>query len=94
MFGIDKGGNASLFLSMGHGVKGQGCLSRRLGAENFDHTPTGQTADTQRPVQFNGSGGDDGNVFDGACTQLHDGALAELAFDLPHGRVYRLGFIR
>jgi hypothetical protein len=39
MLGIDKRGNPPCFLRIGHGVKGQGRLSRRLGAIDLDDPP-------------------------------------------------------
>ncbi|MPN00898.1 hypothetical protein SDC9_148096 [bioreactor metagenome] len=93
MFGVDKGAGAALLLHLGNDLQRQRGLARGFGTVDFDHATTGQTTHAQSDVQTQRAGGDDLNVFDGfTFAELHDGALAELLFDLGQGCSQGFGF--
>ncbi len=93
VFGVHKGAGAAEFLHFSDDLQGQGGLARRFRAVDFDHTATGQTADTQSDVQAQGAGGNHLDVLNGfAFAQAHDGAFAELFFNLRQGGLQGFGF--
>ncbi len=57
-------------------MDGEGCLTRRLGAEYFDYTATGVSADAESGVEADGAGGDYFDVLDDVVAEFHDCAEA------------------
>src|ERR1017187_7954522 len=95
VLGIHEGGHASLLLRFANHLQRDGGFARRLRPEDLDHAPAREAADAQRRVKRNGSGGDHGDGDDRTLApQLHDGAFAELLFDLRHGQVDGPAFFR
>ncbi len=93
MLGVDKGALTAEFLHFGDDLQGERGLARRLRAVNLDHPSTRQAADTERDVESERAGRDDLNVLDHlTLTEPHDGALAELLFDLRQRDLQGLGF--
>ena len=91
MFGIDKGGYASLLLCLGDGMKSYRSLTRRFGAEYFDNSAAGIAADSQSFIQKDASRRNNFYVSDsGIIPQLHQRALPELFFDLKAGSLQSL----
>ena len=83
VLGVDEGGDAALLLGLGHGVERQRRLARGLGAVDLDDAAAGQAADAERDVEPERAGGHHRQVVgDLGFAHLHDGALAELLFDL------------
>jgi hypothetical protein len=93
MFGIDEGGNAALFLEWATACRARVVLPAGFRPVNFDHAPPGQSADTQRLVQRQEPLETDG-ILTILRPQPHDGAFAELAFNLGHCRRHSFFFIR
>ena len=88
MLGVDKGADAAVFLALGDGFQTQGGFTGRLGAKNFDNTATRQTADAQRQVQPQRTGGNHLQVFLlVAAVHFNDGAFAEILFNLLQSRL-------
>ena len=86
MFGIDKGGYATLLLCLGDGMKSYRSLARRFGAEYFDNSAEGITADSKGFIQKNAARRNNFYVsYSGIIPQLHQRALPELFFDLKTG---------
>ena len=70
---------------IGHGVKGQGRIPRRLGTENFDHAAARQTLAAERLGERERASG---NAFDFCLAvqpQRHDRPVTKLFFNLLHG---------
>ena len=61
-------------------------------AEDFDHPPSWEAADAQRPVQSQRAGGNDRYVDNFLAAQTHDRAFSVLALDLGHGGIHRFLF--
>ena len=92
VFGVHKGALAALLLHLGHHLQREGGFARGLRAVNLYYPAAGQAAHTQRNIQPQRAGGDDLNVFnDLALAQAHDGALAELLFNLGERDLQGLG---
>ena len=65
----------------------KGCLAAGFGAEDFQH-PAARNADAaEGDVQAQRAGGNAVHIGLGIAVELHDGALAELLFDLLNGAV-------
>ena len=93
VFGIDKGAGAAELLHFGDDLQRQRGFARRLRAVDLDHTAAWQTANAQRNVQPQRAGRHDLDVLDDlAGAQLHDGAFAELLFNLQQRGLQGLGF--
>ncbi|CAM8619876.1 hypothetical protein MCEMSEM22_00001 [Comamonadaceae bacterium] len=94
MLGIHESALAALLLHLSHHLQRQRGFAGRLRAIDFHHAATGQTAYTQRDVQTQRAGGHDLNIFNHlTLAQTHDGALAELLFDLGQSDLQGLGLL-
>src|SRR4029079_17736845 len=71
----------------------QGRLARGFRTVNFDDTAARQPADTERDVEHQRSGGNRFDDIDGAISHAHDGAFAELFFDLTQCGGERLALV-
>ncbi len=89
VFGVDIGGDATLFLGFGHGMERQGGLARGFRAVNFDHAAARQAADAERDVQAERAGGHRLDLDLALGAQLHHRALAESPIDLGKRRFKR-----
>ncbi|MNS92258.1 hypothetical protein D3C72_1263870 [compost metagenome] len=86
VFGVDEGAGGAVFLGFGDDRQGQRGLTRRFRAVDLDDTAFWQAADAQGDVQAQRAGGDGRDSLALVVAHAHDGALAELAFDLTQGR--------
>jgi hypothetical protein len=92
VLGVHKGAGAAELLHLGNDLQRQRGLARRFRAVDFDHAAARQAAHAQGDVQAQRAGGDDLDVLDDlALAQAHDGALAELLFDLGQRGLQGLG---
>jgi hypothetical protein len=81
-----------VLLHLGDDLQRQRGLAGRFRAVDLDHAAARQAAHAQGDVQSQRAGGDDLDVLDDlALAQAHDGALAELLFDLGQGGLQGLG---
>ena len=88
VFGVDEGRQAAGFLRFGDDLQRQGGLARRLGPEDLDDAPARDAADAERVVDAERAGRDHVHRADGlVLAEPHDGAFAELLFDLADGHV-------
>ncbi len=94
MLSINECRNAAFVLGLGHGMQGQGGFSGGFRAVNFHYPAPGISAHAQGLVQGQGTGSDHRHLFHHPAAELHDGAFAELALNLPHGRLYRFVLVR
>ena len=85
MLGVDEGGHAAGLLGLSDGVQRHGRLAAGLGAVDLDDPAARQPLAAEGDVQAQGAGADAGHVGDGVLAELHDGAFAELLFDLGQG---------
>ena len=93
VFGIDKSAGASQFLHLGNDLQRERGFAGALRTVDFDHAATRQATHAQGDVQAQGAGGHDLDVFNHlTLAQAHDGAFAELLFDLQQGGLQGLGF--
>jgi hypothetical protein len=94
VLGVHERAGAAELLHLGDDLERERGLARGLGTIDLDDAATGQAAHAQGDVQAQGPGGHDLDVLGlGAFGQAHDGALAELLFDLGQRGVERLGAI-
>jgi hypothetical protein len=88
VLGVDEGGDAAPLLGLGDDVEGQRRLARRFRPVDLHHPAAGDAADAEGDVEAQGSRGDH---LDGrkrvTVPEAHDGALAELFFDLAQGHI-------
>ena len=88
MLGVDEGGDAAGLLGFGDDVQGEGGLAGGFGAEDLDDAAAGDAAAAEGDVEARRAGGD---AVDRSAmlvaVEPHDGALAELLFDLAERRV-------
>jgi hypothetical protein len=93
VLGVDEGTHAVLLLHLGNDLQGQRGLAGRFRAVDLDHAAAGQAAHAKGDVQAQRTGGNHLDVLnDFAFAQPHDGALAELLFDLAQRGLQGLGF--
>ena len=71
-------------------MEGQGGLTAGFGAVHLDHSAAGHTAHAQGQVQPQAAGGNGIHLHGHIGPQLHNGALAELLFDLRQSRLQRV----
>ena len=91
MLGVDERGDAAEALRLGDDVERQRGLARGLRPVDLRDAPARNAADSEGGVEGDGSGGNDGDLVEGAAgAELHDGALAELPLDLRDGQFQRL----
>ena len=81
MFGVDEGCDAALFLGLGDDVQGEGCLTTRLGAVDFDDAALGDSLTAQGDVERQAAGRNAFDSLDVVGAERHDRAFAELLFD-------------
>ena len=85
---VDERRHAAGLLRLGDDVQRERRLARRFRAEDLDDAAARQSADAEREVERDRSGGDGRDRHDGVLlAEAHDRALAELLFDLAHGQV-------
>ena len=83
MFGVHKGGHATLFLDFGHSVQSKGGFTRGFRTENLDHTTDRQAADTESHIEAQRAGRDAFDLGDlTGLAEFHHRALAERTVDL------------
>src|SRR5699024_10035187 len=87
---VDERGDAAGRLRVGHRVQGDGGLTGGLGAVDLDDAPARQSADAQRHIQGDRTGGDGRDRLTRLLAQPHDRALAEVLVDLRQGQFQRL----
>ena len=90
VLGVDDGGDAALLLRLGDGVDGQRGLAAGFRAVDFNDAAARIAADAQRVVERDRARRDGGNLQGRLISHLHDGAFAEILFDLGDGRLKRL----
>src|SRR6185312_761495 len=93
VFGIDERGGTAGALAVGDRLQGHGGLAGRLRAVDLDHAAARQTADAERDVQPQRTGGDRLDRLVDAVAHAHHGTLAELLFDLAEGGGERLALV-
>ena len=86
---IDESHFTAHLLGFGQHLQGQGGLAGGFRPVYFHDTAPGHTADAQRQVQAQAAGGDGVHLHGHVGAQLHDGAFAELLFDLRQRRLQR-----
>ena len=79
---VDEGDLAAHLLGLCQNLQCQRRFTGGFGAVDLDDTPTGHTADAERQIQAQAAGGDRVDLHRDVRAQLHDGALAELLFNL------------
>ena len=95
MLGVDKGRHAPLLLGFGNYLKSYGGLAARFRAEYFDDPSAREATDAQRRVKGNRTSGNDCERNNGFfASQPHDGAFAELLFNLGKGQFNSFIFFR
>ena len=82
MLGVYEGHHPPRCLGLGHDMQGQGRLAGRFRAEDLHHPSPGHTADAQGQIQAQRAGGNNGNIDGLILPHPHDGASAELFFNL------------
>ena len=83
VFGVDEGGDTAELLHFGNDLQTERGLARGFRTVDFDNTATRQTTNAERDVQTERSGGHHLDaVVDLGVAHLHDGAFAELLFNL------------
>jgi hypothetical protein len=87
MLGVDEGGNAAVALRLGDYMQGQGRLSRALRSEYLDDPAARHPTDAEGDIEGKSTGRDRFDIPNRAFAHFHDGAGAELLFDLRHGHV-------
>ena len=88
VFRVHEGAGAAGLLGLGDGMEGQRGLARAFRTVDFDDAATRQSADAECDIEAERAGRDNVRIRRGfARAELHDGALAERAFDLTEGRV-------
>ena len=87
---VDIGCNAAHLLRLGDGMQRQRSLARRLRAVDFDNASAGIATHTQRPVQTDGTRGDDVHILDTLVIHAHDGTGAKSLLNLGHSILHHL----
>ncbi len=88
VLGVHEGCHATLLLRLGNDLQGDGGLAGGFRPEDFHHTPAREATDAECGIKGNRSRRNHGDGNNRSlASQLHDGALAELLFDLRHGQV-------
>ena len=87
---VDEGHLAALFLGLGEDMEGQRGLTAGFRSEHLDDTAARHTAHAQRQIEAEAAGRDGVHLHGGVIAQLHDGALAELLFDLGQRSCQRI----
>ena len=83
VFGVDEGGGATQFLHFSDDLQAERGLAGGFRAVDFDNPATRQATDAERDVQAERTGRYNLDAFvDLGIAHLHDGAFAELLFDL------------
>ena len=89
---VDESDFAALLLGFGQNVQRQRGLTAGFRAVHLDDAAAGHAAHAQRHIQTQAAGGDGVHLHGGVVAQLHDGALAELLFDLGQRGRQRIFF--
>ena len=79
---VDECRDAAGTLGVGDGVQGEGGLTRGLRTVDLHDPAAGKTADAERDIQGDRTGGDHGDGGAFIAAEAHDGTLAELTVDL------------
>ena len=94
VFRIDKGTHTAVFLALRDGFQTQRGFTGRLRPKDFHNAPARQTAHAQRQIHAQRAGGNHFQVFIlMAAVHLHDGAFAEILFNLRQRGGQSLCFI-
>ena len=90
VLGVDEGGRALALLALRDDAQGERRLAAAFGPEDLDHAAARDASHTEGHVERNGARGDGRHVVLDVLAEHHDGALAELFFDLLYGGFNRL----
>ena len=91
---IDEGRRAAQLLRLGDHMEREGRLTARLRPVNLDDAAARKTTDPERQIERDRSRRDDVHMHAlGEVAHLHDGALAELPFDLCERVTERYRFV-
>src|SRR4030095_922177 len=91
MFGVDICAHAAWLLCFGDDMQRQCGFAGGFRAVDLDYAAARNAADTKGDIETERSGRDYRQILGHAgFAELHDRALAELAFDLAHGEIDRL----
>ena len=83
---VDEGSHAAGLLRFGHHLQRNRGFTGRFRAENFDDAAARKSSHAERVVERNGARRNRRHLHDGFLrSQPHDGAFAELFFDLAEG---------
>ena len=93
MLSIDKGNNAACSLCLGDDVQRNGGFTAGFWAVDLNDAATWHASDTKGNIQRKGARRNNAYLHVGVVTQLHDGALAELLFDLIGGDLQGFSFV-
>jgi hypothetical protein len=85
VLGVDECCHAAAALAFGDGVQCQCGFAARLRAVDFDDSPPWVATASERVVQGRASGADHRDGFGAAFSEGHNGALAELFFNVADG---------
>ena len=91
VFRVNEGARTADLLHFGDDLQGERRLAGGFGTEHLDDATAGQTAHAERKVKAQGARGNRLDVLDfGAVGHAHDGALAELLFNIGKRDAERL----
>ena len=82
MLDVNENRFSAAFLRFGDDVKRHRSLTGRLRSEDFNNSSLGNAADSQCMIKQQRAGGNRFDIQRAVLTELHHGALSELAFDL------------
>ncbi len=85
VLGIDEGSDAATLLGVGDDVETERRLAGRFRPEDFEDSAAGNADAAEGDVEGQRAGGDAVGGGAGGAVELHDGAFAELLFDLLDG---------
>ena len=92
VLGVDEGSGAAQLLHLRDHREGQRRLARGFRPIDLDHATPGQSTDAERDVEAQRSCRDHLDVLRRGRVHLHDGALAELLFDLSQSSLQKMRF--
>ena len=82
VFRVHKSGNTAIGLGVGNRVEGECGFTRGLGAINLDDAAARQSADAERDIESNRTGGNNRNGWPLVRAESHDRPFSKLAIDL------------
>ena len=84
---IHKRGDSAVGLGVGNRVEGECGFTRGLGAINLDDAAARQTADAERDIESNRTGGNNRNGWPLVRAESHDRPFSKLAINLRESRL-------